>query len=126
MTQIFMALLEHPLVFGFLVLCFLGFVGMTYEFVLRLFGRKGMVEDRLEEFNGKLDLGGNDDEPPKETANVPKPDGPDDVLEDGNEIPSDDEEDYVYQDGNLGISSWTTNYRDADEVKNEKEKEGVH
>ena len=97
MTQIFMALLEHPLVFGFLVLCFLGFVGMTYEFILRLFGRKGMVEDRLEEFNGKLDLGGNDDEPPKETANVPKPDGPDDVLEGKNEIPTDDtEEDYVY------------------------------
>ena len=44
MTQIFMALLEHPLVFGFLVLCFLGFVGMTYEFILRLLGVMAVFE----------------------------------------------------------------------------------
>ena len=77
MIEVLTILIEHPLTFGFLVLCFLGFVGMTYEFILRLFGRKGMTDEKRD-----LDIDDGEDDPP-EPSNVPGPDGPDDNLEDG-------------------------------------------
>lgn len=44
MEQILLMLLEHPLTLGFCILCFMGLVAMTYEFILRLFGKRGMKE----------------------------------------------------------------------------------
>lgn len=41
MIQALTILIEHPLTFGFMILCFMGFVGLTYDFILRLFGRPG-------------------------------------------------------------------------------------
>ena len=41
MIQALTILVEHPLTFGFMILCFMGFVGLTYDFILRLFGRQG-------------------------------------------------------------------------------------
>ena len=77
MSQILLMLLEHPLTTGFLVLCALGFVRLTYDFILRLFGRKG--------FPNVLEGGNKEDTPPKEEppedSNVDNPDGPDDILE---------------------------------------------
>ena len=70
-------LLEHPLTTGFLVLCALGFVRMTYDFILRLFGRKGFP-NVLEDKNDKPKK-----EEPPEDSNVPNPNGPDDILEVG-------------------------------------------
>lgn len=79
MSQILLMLLEHPLTFGFIILCALGFIRMTYDFILRLFGRKG--------FPNVLEIENKDDTPPKEDppedSNVPNPDGPDDILEVG-------------------------------------------
>ena len=76
MSQILLMLLEHPLTTGFLVLCALGFVRMTYDFILRLFGRKGFPNVLEGDKNDKPKK----DEPP-EDSNVPNPDGPDDILE---------------------------------------------
>lgn len=76
MEQILLMLLEHPLTTGFLVLCCLGFIRMTYDFLLRLFGRKG--------FPNVLEGENKNDKPkeePPEDSNVPNPDGPDDILE---------------------------------------------
>lgn len=127
MTQIFLALLEHPLTFAFLVICLLVFIGMTYEFILHLFGKKGIGNPLNEHWVGTI----NDaPPPPPEPAKVPNPPTPpDDVLEAEEDLPckdfkDDDEENYVYRDGNLGISSWTTDFKSEEEVK--KAKEGVH
>jgi hypothetical protein len=88
MTQALLILVEHPLTFGFIILCFLGFIGMTYEFILKLFGRKGIIEDAPGfEKNG----GGKQGEPP-EPALVKNPDGPDDTLEAQEDIPVDETE----------------------------------
>lgn len=40
--QFLMSILEHPVLFVVLILCFMGFICMTYEFILRLSGRNGM------------------------------------------------------------------------------------
>lgn len=88
MTQILLILVEHPLTFGFLILCFMGLVGMTYEFILRLFGRKGIMDNDGKPFaNGKKK-----GEDPLEHANVRNPDGPDDTLEAEEDIPVEDGE----------------------------------
>ena len=76
MSQILLMLLEHPLTTGFLVLCGLGFIRMTYDFILRLFGRKGF-DGILSGTGGEGTVGDAPPEPPK----VPNPDGPDDILE---------------------------------------------
>lgn len=79
MIQALTILIEHPLTTGFLVLCALGFVRLTYDFILRLFGRKGLPN--------AFEAANKDDTPPKEEppedSNVPNPDGPDDILEVG-------------------------------------------
>ena len=86
MIQALTILIEHPLTTGFLVLCVLAFIRMTYDFILRLFGRKGMPNA----FEG----GNKDDIPPKEeppeNSNVDNPDGPDDILVVENEIPTEE------------------------------------
>ena len=75
MAQIFLTLIEHPILFGFLVLCFMGVLGMTYDFLLKMFKRKGIV--------------GGDEEPPEESNMPAKPDSPDDTLNGKNTVPSD-------------------------------------
>lgn len=74
---------------------FMGFVGMTYEFILRMCGKKPFLETP----NG--DEGGSKE--PPEPANVPKPPtGPDDELEGAEEIP-DGAEEIVDEDGNTTV-----------------------
>ena len=70
MIEVLTILIEHPLTFGFLVLCFLGFIGMTYDFILRLFNRNGRKTVRG--FN--LDLDDDDDDEPSEESPVVVPD----------------------------------------------------
>ena len=43
------ALLEHPWLLTLLLIGALSALGMTYEFILRLFGKKGLVSDEPEE-----------------------------------------------------------------------------
>ena len=89
MEQILLMLLEHPLIVGFLVLCFLGLVGMTYDFILKLFGRKSCGCD--------CGCGGNGNKPiPPESSLVDNPDGPDDTLSAQEEVPREDNSEYVY------------------------------
>ena len=87
MIQALTILVEHPLTFGFIILCFLGLTRMTYDFILRLFGRKGMPEFQLSN-----DSDSNESEPP-EPAKVPNPDGPDDTLEAEEDVPCREDED---------------------------------
>ena len=67
MASVVTILMEHPLTLGFLTLCFLGFVRMTYEFILRLFGKHGFQENFL---SGDED----DGMPPPEDSPVDDPD----------------------------------------------------
>lgn len=90
-----MALLEHPVILLVLLMFFMGFVGMTYEFILRMCGKKPFLETP----NG--DEGGSEE--PPEPANVPKPPtDPDDELEGAEEIP-DGAEEIVDEDGNTTV-----------------------
>lgn len=63
MEQTLLILVDHPLTFGFMTLCFMALVGMTYEFILRLFGRRGMVggDENVSDNSDDKD----DDEPPE-------------------------------------------------------------
>lgn len=70
MIEFFTLMCEHPGVFFMVAVCALIFIGMTYDFILRLFNRGG----RKTKSNCKLDLG-DEDEPP-EDSNVVKPDDP--------------------------------------------------
>ena len=72
MTAALSILVEHPLLLGFMTLSFLGFVKMTYEFILRLFNRNGRKTVRG--FN--LDLDDDDDEPSEESPVVVPDDNP--------------------------------------------------
>ena len=93
--QFLMALLEHPVILLVLLMFFMGFVGMTYEFILRMCGKKPFLETP----NG--DEGGSKE--PPEPANVPKPPtDPDDELEGAEEIP-DGAEEIVDEDGNTTV-----------------------
>ena len=87
MIEILTILVEHPFTFGFLVLCLLGFVHMTYQFILRLFGRNGLDENN----DKRPDFGASDE--PLETSNVPNPDvPPDGIMEAEGDIPCDGDE----------------------------------
>ena len=55
MVEVITILVEHPLTFGFLILCFLGFIGMTYEFILRLFKRNSVHDELKNRLNLDLD-----------------------------------------------------------------------
>lgn len=72
--QFLMELTKMPFVLIVVMILGLVFVGMTYEFILRLFKRTTPVDDLPAEDNGRAE--------PPEPANVPKPPtGPNDVLE---------------------------------------------
>ena len=93
--QFLLALLEHPVILLMLLMFFMGFVGMTYEFILRMCGKKPFLETPTK------DEGGNEE--PPEPANVPKPPtDPDDELEGAEEIP-DGAEEIVDEDGNTTV-----------------------
>lgn len=80
--QFLIALLEHPVLLVILAMFFMGFVGMTYEFILRLCGKKPFLEQTLQNIKDE----DNNSEPP-EPANVPKPPtSPNDTLKGEAEI----------------------------------------
>ena len=96
--QFLLALLEHPGILISLLVFILVFIGMTYEFILRLFG-KGTSNTSFPQVDGDDD---SEEEPP-EPANVPKPPtDPDDELEGAEEIP-DGAEEIVDEDGNTTV-----------------------
>lgn len=93
--QFLMALLEHPVILLVLLMFFMGFVGMTYEFILRMCGKKPFLETPNKDEGGSKE--------PPEPANVPKPPtDPDDELEGAEEIP-DGAEEIVDEDGNTTV-----------------------
>lgn len=83
----FMTLMcQHPLTFAFILICLLVFIGLTYDFILMLFGRRGF-QDNLDPChcgNRKRDDG-------LEPANVPKNPPPPSTLEREEGIPDDGE-----------------------------------
>lgn len=94
--EFLIALLDHPVLLIVILMFIMGFVGMTYEFILRLCGKEAFLEKPSQ---GK---GGENKEPP-EPANVPKPPtDPDDELEGAEEIP-DGAEEIVDEDGNTTV-----------------------
>lgn len=96
--QFLLALLEHPGILISLLVFILVFIGMTYEFILRLFG-KGTSNTSFPQVDGDDD---SEEEPP-EPANVPKPPtDPDDELEGAEEIP-DGAEEIMDEDGNTTV-----------------------
>ena len=80
MTQFALTLMDHPVLFFLVLLSILSFIGMTYEFILRLFGKPSLVGGSHED----LDL---DDEGGMEGSNVPLNPAPDDVLHESEQIP---------------------------------------
>lgn len=94
--EFLIALLDHPVLLVVILMFIMGFVGMTYEFILRLGGKEAFLE-KPSQGNG-----GENKEPP-EPANVPKPDtDPDDELEGAEEIP-DGAEEVEDEDGNTTV-----------------------
>ena len=82
-----------------LLISFMCFVGMTYEFILLLLEKRSMKE-WLPSSNSNSRWP--DDPPPPEPANVPKPPtDPDDVLQAANEIEG--VEEVENEDGNVTI-----------------------
>ena len=80
------ALLDHPILLVILLMFFMGFVGMTYEFILRLCGKSQFLPNLP-----KNNEDGNSE--PLEPTNVPKPPvPPSDTLMDAEEIPDGIEE----------------------------------
>jgi hypothetical protein len=72
MIEFFTLMCEHPGVFFMVAVCVLIFIGMTYDFILRLFNRNGRKTVRG--FN--LDLDDDDDEPSEESPVVFPDDNP--------------------------------------------------
>ena len=70
MIEFFTLMCEHPWVFFMVAVCVLIFIGMTYDFILRLFNRNGRKTVRG--FN--LDLDDDDDDEPSEESPVVFPD----------------------------------------------------
>lgn len=101
--EFLIALLDHPVLLVVILMFIMGFVGMTYEFILRMCGKKPFLETP----NG--DEGGNKE--PPEPANVPKPDtDPDDELKGAAEIP-DGAEEVEDEDGNATVEyTYTTDF----------------
>lgn len=85
-TSFWLELLKHPILFVMAMIVGLVFIGMTYEFILRMFNKSTP---------GFPELKPNDDEgsEPPEPANVPKPPTPsNDTLKGAEEIPDGAEE----------------------------------
>ena len=112
--QFLLALLEHPVLLVILLMFFMGFVGLTYEFILKLMGKKGMCHE-ITPSNSRWpdDL---EDDPPPEPANVPKPPtGPKDTLvaeadiEGGEEVEDENgnvDFHYIYKSDELAPNYW--------------------
>lgn len=82
--EFLIALLDHPVLLVVILMFVMGFVGMTYEFILRMCGKDPFL-DKPSQGNGSAN------EEPPEPANVPKPDtDPDDELEGAEEIEDED------------------------------------
>ena len=107
-TTFWLELLKHPILFVMAMIAGLVFIGMTYEFILRMFNKSTP---------GFPELKSNDEgaEPP-EPANVPKPPTPpNDTLKGAEEIPDGAEEvenedgtttvEYTYDDNGAGQST---------------------
>lgn len=85
MAQLILTLMEHPVLFTFVLLAVLSFIGMTYEFILRLFNRNSLLGDGKDKEN--LDLG-EDHSDGMEDSGVPQNPDPDDILHVGEKTPS--------------------------------------
>ena len=72
MIQALQILVQHPLFSGFLILCFMGIVGMTYEFILKLFSRQSLIDKTYHISSSDED----DSYPPNDASDVYNPDGP--------------------------------------------------
>ena len=107
-TTFWLELLKHPMLFVLTMISVLVFIGMTYEFILRMFKRTTPVDDLPDEDNGRAE--------PPEPANVPKPPiPPNDTLKGAEEIPDGAEEvenedgtttvEYTYGDTGSGQST---------------------
>ena len=131
--QFLLTLLEHPVILVRLLMFFMGFVGLTYEFILRLSGKKGMCEEKGCLGNVRFPDDTQDD-PPPEPAKVPKPPvGPKDTLSEEAEIEGGEEvEDengniefhYIYKSDELAPSYWLgPNFT---MTKDNKIKKGTH
>ena len=95
--QFLMALLEHQVLLIILLMCFMGFIGMTYDFILRLRGKQPF----LERSNGGNVADEDSTEPPR-SANVPKtPNDSDDTFDGAAEIEG--AEEVEDEDGNTTI-----------------------
>ena len=117
-------LLNHPILLVIMLMFFMGFVGMTYEFILRLCGKSPFLPNQ----QNVEDEGNNE---PPEPANVPKPpQPPKDTLNAANEIPDGVEEvdnedgtftvEFTYPNKELNDVEYTLN------PEHESMKEGTH
>ena len=113
--QFLLALLEHPVIFVILLMIFMGFIAMTYDFILKMFGKKSLG-DGLVPSNTKWPDDLADDPPHPEPAKVPKPPtGPRDTLvseadiEGGEEVEDENgntEFHYIYKSDELAPNYW--------------------
>ena len=102
-------LLNHPILLVIMLMFFMGFVGMTYEFILRLCGKSPFLPNQ----QNVEDEGNNE---PPEPANVPKPpQPPKDTLNAANEIP-DGVEEVDNEDGTFTVE-FTYPTEESNEVK---------
>jgi hypothetical protein len=108
-TTFWLELLKHPILFVMAMIAGLVFIGMTYEFILRMFNKSapGFPEPKSD---------GDEGTEPPEPANVPKPPTPPkDTLKGAEEIPDGAEEvenedgtttvEYTYDDTDSGQST---------------------
>ena len=93
MKDAIIRMIDHPWLFSFAMVCCLVWIGMTYEFLLKLFGRRGLIDP-----NGGSTV---DDAAP------PPSKGPDE-LQDCHDKPTTDER---YPDANYYI--WPCQQPDA-------------
>ena len=117
-------LLNHPILLVILLMFFMGFVGMTYEFILRLCGKSPFLPNQ----QNVEDEGNNE---PPEPTNVPKPtQPPKDTLNAANEIP-DGVEEVENEDGTFTVEFTYPNEESNDieytlNPEHESMKEGTH
>lgn len=91
-TTFWLELLKQPFLFIITIVAILVFIGMTYDFILKLFG---WMDGQKDHANVKFveDSGSEDTDEPPEPTNVPKPPTPpNDTLKGAEEIPDGAEE----------------------------------
>ena len=91
MTQLILTLMEHPVLFTLVLLSLLSFIGMTYEFLLRLFNRNSLLGEGK---GGGLELGDGDSDNGCDNSGVPVNPDPDDILHVENSLPDGESETY--------------------------------